>query len=183
MGLAPARIHAQQHRGPVERLGASRPGIDVHDGPQLVLVATQHVAHLEFLDALVELVHLGLGDYPLPDEVGHQLQVLDILAHGVVILDPRLDAGHLAQLFARLVGVLPEVGLLGLLLLVAEVNALLLDSEAALQRRAALFHLLDLFGKYHSSRQNFMFSFREANSRMKSAVPSSPKTVELIDRW
>ena len=131
----------------------------------------------------VELVHLGLGDYPLPDEVGHQLQVLDILAHGVVILDPRLDAGHLAQLFARLVGVLPEVGLLGLLLLVAEVNALLLDSEAALQRRAALFHLLDLFGKYHSSRQNFMFSFREANSRMKSAVPSSPKTVELIDRW
>lgn len=155
--------------------------------PQLVLVATQHVAHLEFLDTLerlrIELVHLGLGDHPFLDKVRHQLQVFDILAHGIVILDPCLDARHLAQLLARLVGILPEVGFLGLLLLVAEVDALLLDSEAAFQRRTALLHLLDLFGKYHSSRQNFMFSFREANSRMKSAVPSSPKTVELIDRW
>ncbi len=153
MGLAPAGVHAQQHRGPVECFGAARPGVDVHDSPQFVLVAAQHVAHLQLFDRFaclgILLVHLLLGEDPLFQKVGHQLQILDAAAHLVVIVDPRLDARHLAQLFAGLVGIFPKIGLLGLLFLVAQVDALLLDLQALFEPFAAGFQLLDLFGKYH----------------------------------
>ena len=158
VGLAPAGVHAHQHRRPVEGLGAARPGVDVEDGSQFVLLAAQHVAHFEISDLLerrrIVGVHLGLGHHPLLHEIGHQREVLGILAHGVVVIDPRLDRRHLAQLFARLVGFVPEIRFLGLLLLVAEVDALLFDVETAFQRLPALFDLLDLFGKYHSFRLN-----------------------------
>ena len=150
MGLAPARVHAQQHRRPVQRFGAARPGVDVHDGAQFVLVAAQHVAQFELLDLFersgVVRVHLLLAHDPLLHEVGHQREVLDILADRIVILDPRLDPRHLAQLLPRPVGIVPEVRLLGLLLLVAQVDALLLDVQAAFQRLTARFEFLDLFG-------------------------------------
>ena len=153
MGLAPAGVHAHQHRRPVEGFGAARPGIDVEDRPQLVLLAAQHVAHLEVLDLLerrgIMGVHLGLGHHPLLHEVGHQREVLGILAHGIVVVDPRFDRRHLAQLLARLVGLVPEIRLLGLLLLIAQVDALLFDIETAFQRLPALSDLFDLFGKYH----------------------------------
>ena len=138
----------------VEGLRAARPGVDVENGPEFVLVAAQHVAHFEFFDLFerrgVVGVHLLLADHALLHEVGHQLKVLGILANGVVILDPCLDPRHLAQLLARLVGVVPEVRLLGFLLFVAQVDALLVDVQTAFQRFPALFDLLDLFRKYHN---------------------------------
>jgi len=154
VGLAPAGVHAHEHRRPVERLRAARPGVDVENGPEFVLVAAQHVAHFEFFDLFerrgVVGVHLLLADHALLHEVGHQLKVLGILANGVVILDPCLDPRHLAQLLARLVGVVPEVRLLSFLLFVAQVDALLVDVQTAFQRFPALFDLLDLFRKYHN---------------------------------
>ena len=138
----------------VEGLRAARPGVDVENGPEFVLVAAQHVAHFEFFDLFerrgVVGVHLLLADHALLHEIGHQLKVLGILANGVVILDPCLDPRHLAQLLARLVGVVPEVRLLGFLLFVAQVDALLVDVQTAFQRFPALFDLLDLFRKYHN---------------------------------
>ena len=154
MGLAPAGVHAHQHRRPVERLRTARPGVDVEDGPEFVLLAAQHVAHFELFDLLerrgVVRVHLLLADHSLLHEVGHQPKVLGILADGVVVVDPRLDPRHLAQLLACLVGVVPEIRLLGFLLFVAQVDALLVDVQTAFQRFPALFNLLDLFRKYHN---------------------------------
>ena len=92
MRLAPTGVHAHEHRGPVERLGAPGSGIDVEDGPELILLPAQHVTHFERRDVLGgagELfVHLRLGHHPLPHEVGHEFQILDLLTDGLVILDP-----------------------------------------------------------------------------------------------
>ena len=66
-------------------------------------------------------VHLLLGGKPRLDELGHQLQVLDTLGHGVVIIHPTLDRRHLAQLLLRGVGVVPKIGVLSLFLFVLEI--------------------------------------------------------------
>ena len=120
--LAPAGVHAQQHRRPVERLGAAGSGVDVQNGAHLVLVAAQHVAQFERFDMLhrsgVMLIHLGLGDHLLLQKIGHEFQILDLLYDGVVIGDPALDRRNLAQLLLRMRGIFPKVGLLGLLLFV-----------------------------------------------------------------
>ena len=129
--LAPAGVHAQQHPRPVERLGTARTGIDIHDSAHTVLVTAQHVAQFEFLDAVhrtrVLFVELLLGHHALLDEFRHQPQVLDLLDHSIVLLDPRLDSRHAAQLFAGLVGIIPKARNLRLLLLVLEFYSSLVD--------------------------------------------------------
>ncbi len=125
-------------------------------------------------------VEFGFADHPFLHEVGHQLQVLDILAHGVVVFDPRFDGRHFAQLFARRGRVVPEVGFLGLLLFVAQVDAFLFDVQAAFEGSAAGPELLDLFGEYHKS--VFKSSFCAANRRISSAVASMPSTEVLTHR-
>ena len=54
-------------------------------------------------------------------------QILGQLCHAVIVVDPRLYAGHFAKLFACAVGIFPEVGFLSLFLLVSEVYAFLVD--------------------------------------------------------
>ena len=126
------------------------------------------------------LVQLGIADDALLHEIGHQLQILDILAHGVVILDPSLDDGYLAQLLARGGGVVPELRRLGLLLLVLEVDPLLFDIQATLQRPATLGQLLDLFVDNHKS--IFKSSLRAAKRRIRSAADSTPNAEVLTHR-
>ena len=103
--LAPSGIHAQEHRRPIERLGTPGSGVDVHDRPQFVLFAAQHVAHFERLDTLerlcVMVVHLRLAHDPFLHEIGHQPQVFDILGHGIVVVDPRLDGGDTLRSCSR----------------------------------------------------------------------------------
>ena len=53
--LGPAQVHAQQHLGPVLRLGAAGPGVDGHDGVLLVVRAGE----LELQLQLAELVLRG----------------------------------------------------------------------------------------------------------------------------
>lgn len=129
---SPQRVYsAQQHPRPVERLGTARTGIDIHDSAHTVLVTAQHVAQFEFLDAVhrtrVLFVELLLGHHALLDEFRHQPQVLDLLDHSIVLLDPRLDSRHAAQLFAGLVGIIPKARNLRLLLLVLEFYSSLVD--------------------------------------------------------
>ena len=153
VGLAPAGVHAQQHRRPVERLGAAGSGVDVQNSAHLVLVATQHVAQFERFDVRDRLrivrIHLLLGDHPLFQEIGHQFQILDLLADRVVIGDPALDRRHPAQLLLRTRRIVPEVGVLRLLLLVLQIHALAFDVETLLQRIPTARRLLDLFCQYH----------------------------------
>ncbi len=140
--------------------------------------------------AVVRL-HLLLRDDPFAHEVGHERQVLHIAAHGVEILDPRLDARDLLQLFARPLGIAPEVGFLGFLLLVEQIDPLLRDVEAPFERLGPPRELLDLIRKYHIRYSLFVFrchsmvspNFRAAKPSTQSAVPSMPSTDESMHRW
>ena len=138
---------------PVERLGTARTGIDIHDSAHTVLVTAQHVAQFEFLDAVhrtrVLFVELLLGHHALLDEFRHQPQVLDLLDHSIVLLDPRLDSRHAAQLFAGLVGIIPKARNLRLLLLVLEFYSSLVDVKDTSQRILTSYSLFNLFCKYH----------------------------------
>ena len=129
--LAPAGVHAQEHGRPVERLRTARTGIDIHDGPHLVLVAAQHVAQLQRLDVLhragIMFIHFGFGDDPLLQKFGHQFQILHLLGDRIVVVDPTLDGRHTTQLLARLRGMLPKVGFLRLLLFVLQIYAFTVD--------------------------------------------------------
>ena len=80
------------------------------------------IAHTRVL-----FVELLLGHHALLDEFRHQPQVLDLLDHSIVLLDPRLDSRHAAQLFAGLVGIIPKARNLRLLLLVLEFYSSLVD--------------------------------------------------------
>src|SRR3546814_11025602 len=71
--LAPAQVHAQQHLGPVLRLGTAGPGLDVDEGVGRIHLAGEHALELQPVDAAGEaldildhgagrvLVVLGLG--------------------------------------------------------------------------------------------------------------------------
>ena len=64
LGLAPAQVHAQQHFGPVLRLGAAGAGLDVEEGIVFVHFAGKHASELELGDGFFDAVEIGfdLGD-------------------------------------------------------------------------------------------------------------------------
>ena len=100
VSIAPAGVHTQQHRGPIECLRAASTGVDIHNGAHLILLRAKHIAQFESLDKLhrmgIVLLHLGLGRELGCHKFGHQLQLLNSLTHSVIILNPRLDGRHLA---------------------------------------------------------------------------------------
>ena len=53
--LAPAQVHAQQHLGPVLRLGAAGAGLDVDEGVVGVHLAGEHALEFQLADALLQL--------------------------------------------------------------------------------------------------------------------------------
>ena len=116
--FAPAHVHTQQHRGPVEAFGAAGSGVDLHDRAQMVLLAAEHVAHFERFDhaerLAVLLVELVRRCESLLDEIGHQLQVVGRLRDFVVGRDPILDRRDLLQLLFGPFAVVPEIGRLRL---------------------------------------------------------------------
>ena len=78
--LEPAQVHAQQHLGPVLRLGAAGAGMDGHDGAALIVLAAEEALLLAALE--VEL------------EVGHAVHELleKLVVHGVAGHPPRAAA-------------------------------------------------------------------------------------------
>jgi len=57
--LAPPQVHAQQHLGPVLRLGAAGAGLDVEERVVCVHLAGEHPAEFESRDLLLEALHLA----------------------------------------------------------------------------------------------------------------------------
>ena len=54
--LHPAQVHAEEHLGPVLRLGAARAGMDGDDGVLAIVLAAEHLLDLAGLDLGVEHV-------------------------------------------------------------------------------------------------------------------------------
>ena len=112
--LGPAQVHAQQHLGPVLRLGAAGARVDRDDRVLAIVLAAEHLLDLAGLHFLVERVErlrelgvdrlAGLG--PL-DEHGEIVALLlerrDELA---ILLEPAAALQHLLRFGL----VLPEIG-------------------------------------------------------------------------
>jgi hypothetical protein len=116
--FGPARVHAQQHRGPVLALGAAGAGMYFEIGIEAVGFAAEQGFELAARDFLLEGFQRGLG-------LGHDAFIALGLAefdHADIVLELTLDLadavkrilqrGPLLHQFLRLLGIVPEVGVL-----------------------------------------------------------------------
>ena len=117
--LGPARIHAQQHRGPVLALGAAGAGVDFEIGVEAVGLAAEQRFEFAARDFLLQGFQRGLG-------LGHHACIVLGLAeldHADIVLKLALDLadaaervlqrGPLLHQLLRLLGIVPEIGVLG----------------------------------------------------------------------
>ncbi len=79
--LDPAQVHAQQHLGPVLRLGTAGAGMDRHDRVLAIVLAAEHLLGLAGVDEGRELIE-GAAEI-----VGHRLPRLRPLDEDMEILD------------------------------------------------------------------------------------------------
>ncbi len=117
--FGPARVHAQQHRGPVLALGAACAGVDFEIGVVGVGLAREHGLDLARLDLARQRADRGLGlvDDRLVALFLAELDQADIVferlrdaLHG---LDAVLEALALPHQFLGFLRVVPEGGVLG----------------------------------------------------------------------
>ena len=147
--LAPAEVHTHEHLSPVLRLGAARACGYLDDRAELVLLAAEHIAHLEVFDLRDGLRVCGVeflfGDGLLLVEVVGELEFLHGVAHGGVAFYPEfqpLDELHLCLGFLL---VLPELGSLCLEFLLLELYFLPFYVQVAFERvgtRSRIFYLV-----------------------------------------
>jgi len=97
MPLGPAQIHAQQHLGPVLRLGAAGAGLDVQIGRGRIQLACEHAAEFELGErALISVQILADGlQRRAVVFIGRKLGKLS--AAGQVLLEPAQGADDLIQ--------------------------------------------------------------------------------------
>jgi len=141
----PAQVHAEEHLGPVLRLGAAGPWVDGQDGAALVeaaaeeapLLATRELT-LKGVDAADELVQQVVVDHaggkPLAHELLGGLEVGKTGLEVLELLEALLEAGVLGGGLGRRLLVVPEVGGLHALLERGDVGGQLgrvKDSSAA----------------------------------------------------
>jgi hypothetical protein len=111
--LRPAQVHAQQHLGPVLRLGAAGAGMDRDDRVGEIVFAGEHLLALGGVDFLLELVEPALevaGDLlarARPFEQDPQVVVAPL--EGLQQRQVGLDAAAALHDFLRLGLVAPEV--------------------------------------------------------------------------
>ena len=112
--LGPAQVHAQQHLGPVLRLGAAGARMDRDDGVLAIVLAAEHLLDLAGLHFLVERVErlreLGVDGFaglgPL-DEHGEIVALLSQrLDQIAILLEPAAALQHLLRFGL----ILPEIG-------------------------------------------------------------------------
>jgi hypothetical protein len=117
--LSPARIHAQQHAGPVLALGATSAGVDFEIGVIAVGFSRQQRFYLRRARGMQRLVQRRLS---VLNDLGIALGLpefdqLDIVANGRFelpdVLDLHVEFIALPHDGARLLGVRPEVGVFG----------------------------------------------------------------------
>ena len=112
--LGPAQVHAQQHLGPVLRLGAAGAGMNGEDGVLAIVLAAEHLLDLAGLHFLIErlerLRELGVdrlaGLRPF-DQHGQVVALLLERQHQIAIL---LEPAPALQDLLRFGLVLPEIG-------------------------------------------------------------------------
>ena len=117
--LGPARIHAQQHRGPVLALGTAGAGVNFEIGVEPIRLAAQQRLKLAARDFLFQGLERGLG-------LGHHAFIVLGFAefdHADIVLELALDLadaaervlqrGSLLHQLLRLLRVVPEIGVFG----------------------------------------------------------------------
>jgi hypothetical protein len=135
--LGPARVHAQQHVGPVLALGAAGAGMDFQEAIEAVGLAGQQRLQLAPR-------HLGLEPLERRFSIGHDVGVVLNLAeldHADVILDLALDAAKRRQLLlqrrallhqpAGALGIVPQIGIFGEVIQLGEAGARLVEVKDA----------------------------------------------------
>ena len=117
--LGPARIHAQQHLGPVLGLGAAGPGVDFQVTVVGVGLARQQGLQFRPGGPRLELLQgaLGLaGDIGVVLGLGHfqEFQVIGELAfEGIDLVQARFQVRALAHHRLGVFGIVPQVGVFG----------------------------------------------------------------------
>ena len=113
----PAQVHAQQHLGPVLRVGAARVGLDRHDRVAAVVLAGEERVLLQPLELAAQR-HDRRRDVVREALVQlEQLARVVVLARqAVVALEPPREARVLGGDGRRMLRVVPEAGLSELLL-------------------------------------------------------------------
>ena len=135
--LGPARIHAQQHRGPVLALGAAGAGMDFEIGVEAVGLAAEQRFELAAGDFLLQGFQRGLG-------LGHDALIVLGLAefdHADIVLELALDLadagkrilqrGSLLHQLLRLLRIVPEIGVFGELVQLGEACRRCIDVKDA----------------------------------------------------
>ena len=119
VAFGPAHVHAQEHFRPVATLRAARPGVDVHDGTQRVLLVAHHVLELQLLHGLhrpgIRLVQLRFGGIARLLELTDNQQLVIQLGGLVIVGHPCFDSADFLQQFLGRLRVIPEAVLLGYL--------------------------------------------------------------------
>jgi hypothetical protein len=118
MRVGPLQVHAQQHGGPVLRLGAARAGLYVEEGIVRIHFTGKHALKLESFDFPRRPVHVGL-DLPGGRHVRLFRRQIDQLG-GIVQTalkmiqtdDDLLEFGALLAQFLRALRVVPDARLL-----------------------------------------------------------------------
>ena len=119
--LEPAQVHAQQHLGPVLRLGAAGAGVDGEDGAALVVLAAEEAELLAALqvglegrdaahELLQELVVDGVAAQLLAQQLLGGLEIGEAGLERGEVLEPALGAAVLGGDPGGLLLVVPEVG-------------------------------------------------------------------------
>ncbi|OIQ65037.1 hypothetical protein GALL_534080 [mine drainage metagenome] len=114
--FGPARIHAQQHRGPILALGSPRAGVNLEIGIEAVGFPRQQGLQLATRDFLLQGFQRGLG-------FSHHARIVLGLAefdHADIVLEFALDLanaverilqrGALLHQLLRFLGIVPEIG-------------------------------------------------------------------------
>ena len=143
--LAPAQIHAQQHLGPVLRLGAARARLDIEERIVRVHLAGEHAPELEHLELLGDAVDLA-------DDVVERARILlfarelmqlaclvERLLDAVQRRDDGFELGALAAQILRALRIGPDGGILELAVDFLEALALdVIVKDTSAARRNAL---------------------------------------------
>src|ERR1700716_4077350 len=135
--LRPARVHPQQHRGPVLALGAACAGMHFEIGIEPVGLARQQ--RLQFAATVFLLEHLqrvlGLGDHALVVLGFAEFDHFDIVAELALDLADALkrihQRGALLHQLLGLLGIVPEIGIFGELVQLGETCRGLFDVKDA----------------------------------------------------